>query len=125
MTFAIGGHLGPGLESTWCPQQPTEPLCSGEAPDARRVQAPPVVPRYVPDGLPPAPPAAWPTALQGSAEALPGVNYAQLAAAVAPQFDDPQTVADAQTRAIVVIHRVRHAWAWARGAPHGGAYQAR
>ncbi len=116
----------PWFESAWCPQQPTGLLCGSEAPNAARVQAPRVVPRYVPDGRLPAPPAAWPTALQGSTEALPGVDYAQLAAAVAPQFDDPQTVADAHTRAIVVIHRVRHACARAGGgAPGGGAHQGR
>ena len=104
-------HLRSGRRSR--PQN----ACMREAPGAPRVQAPPVVPRYVPDGRPPAPPAAWPTALQGSAEALPGVDYAQLAAAVAPQFDDPRTVADARTRALVVIHRVRRAWAQARGTP--------
>ena len=65
-----------------------------------------IVPRYVDDGRPYGGPAEWPTALEGSAGAFPGVDYAALAAAVRPQFEDDQTIATARTRAIIVIHRV-------------------
>ena len=65
-----------------------------------------MVPRYVDDGQSHGGPAEWPTALEGSASAFPGVDYAALGAAVRSQFEDAQTIASARTRAIVVIHRV-------------------
>ena len=64
--------------------------------------------RYIDDGQPYGGPAEWPTALQGSAGAFPGVDYAALAAAVRPQFEDAGVIASARTRAIVVIHRVSY-----------------
>ena len=73
------------------------------------VQEAAAVPRYVDDGLPYGGPAEWPTALEGSARAFSGVDYAALGAAVRPQFEDDQTIASARTRAIVVIHRVSYA----------------
>lgn len=69
-------------------------------------QEPLVTPRYVDDGRPSGGPADWPTAFTGSEDALSGVDYGRLAAAVAPQFEDTQTIADARTRAIVVVHQV-------------------
>lgn len=71
-------------------------------------QEPTVVPHYADDGQPYGGPAEWPTALEGSAGAFPGVDYAALGAAVLPQFEDAETIASSRTRAIVVIHRVSY-----------------
>lgn len=52
----------------------------------------------------------WPEALNGTASAFSGVNYAQLAAALAPYFDHPEvagsTANETATRAVLVAYQV-------------------